>query len=206
MNIAPGRDITAERLRLARDWHRWARENDAHWCLTLALGVRPSGPFDPEASLRPHLTKLLRNVAHECFDVPRRQLAKLKPEIAPWFTCVYEATDRHGNPWPHVHGMIALRGQPEALLRGVLRDRWGPDENADAEAYIIRDWAKVAAPSCDFAPRAVVRRDGYQPSFDLSPLNDEGFARYALKKLDPRNASIITATEILKTKSLKIAA
>lgn len=198
MNVAEGRNIAKERLRLASEWHQWARENGAHWTLTLALGVRPTGPFDAEASLRPHLTKLLRNVAHECFDVPRRQLERLTPETAPWFTCVYEATDRHGNAWPHVHGMIALRGQPEALLRGVLRDRWGSDENTDADAYIIRDWAKVKVFSRDLAPRAVVRREGYRPSFDLSPLNDEGFARYALKKIDPKRASIITATEIMK--------
>lgn len=198
MNIDPGRDLAEERRRLAGAWHQWARENNAHWCLTLSLGTSPTGSFDAEASLRPHLTRLLRNVAHECFDVPRRQLEKLTPETAPWFTCIYEATDRHGRLSPHVHGIIALRDEPEALLRGILRDRWGWDENADADAYTIRDWIKVDAPSRDFAPRAVIKRAGYRPSFDLRPMNDEGWTRYCLKKLDPKNVSIITASEIMK--------
>ena len=198
MNVAEGRNIAKERLRLVQDLHEWADKNGAHWTLTLALGVRPTSSFDLEASLQPHLTKLFRNLAHECFDVPRRQLGKLTRDTAPWFAGIYEATDKHGSPWPHIHGMIALRGQPEALLRGVLRDRWGSDRNEVAPAYIIRDWAKVDAPSRELAPRAVLKRDGYRPSFDLAPVKNEKWARYTLKKIDPKNASIITATEILK--------
>ena len=186
------------RERLIEQLEEWRHRHKATWALTLALGVSPEGRFDPEASLKPHLRKLLKQLACEVFGVPRRQVRHLTAETAPFFAGIYESHSRFGRPWPHIHGCIALNGQREALLRGVLRDRWGSDEHPDKPAVISQDWVAVPMPSRDIAPRSVVNRPGYRPSFSLSPIYDANFlGGYSAKLTSVRNVSVWTAPEIM---------
>jgi hypothetical protein len=187
-----------ERERLVGQLEEWRQHHGAQWALTLALGVSPTGHFDPEAALKPHLRKLLKQLACEVFGVPRRQLGRLNHDTAPFFVGVYESHDRFERPWPHIHGCIALRGQSEALLRGVLRDRWGMDQHPAKPAIIGRDKVAVAVPSREVAPRAAIARPGYRPSFSLTPIRtDNWLGGYSTKMTNVRNVSVWTAPEIL---------
>lgn len=190
--------VAPDRSRLIRELEEWRQSHKAQWALSLALGVSPLGHFDPETSLKPHLRKLIKQLASEVFGVPRRQVRHLTAATAPFFAGVYESHDRFGRPWPHIHGCIALGGHSEAFLRGVLRDRWGADEHPDRPGVISSDWAAVPSPSRDLAPRSVVNRPGYRPSFSLTPIfNDNFLGGYATKLTSVRNASVWTSPEIL---------
>jgi len=186
------------RPRLISELEDWRIMHNARWALTLSLGVSPVGRFDPDASLKPHLRKLLKQLASEVFGVPRRQVKHLTPATAPFFAGLYESHDRFGRPWPHVHGAIALGGHSEALLRGVLRDRWGKDENPEKAAVIASEGVAVPCPSRDLAPRAVVSRPDYRPSFALKPIFSANWiGGYASKLSSVQNVSVWTAPEIM---------
>lgn len=187
-----------DRARLVLQLEEWRHLHKADWALTLALGLSPEGHFDPEASFKPHLRKLLKQLSCEVFGVPRRQLRNLTAETAPFFAGMYETHDRFGRPWPHMHGCIALRGQPEGLLRGALRDRWGLDEHPDKPAFISQEWVAVSMPSRAIAPRSVINHRSYRPSFSLTPIySDNYFGGYAAKLSSARNVSVWTAPEIM---------
>ncbi len=186
------------RDRLISELEDWRIRHNAHWALTLSLGVSPTGHFDPDASLKPHLRKLLKQLASEVFSVPRRQVKHLTSASAPFFAGLYESHDKFGRPWPHVHGAIALGGHSETLLRGVLRDRWGKDENPEKAAVIASEGIAVPSPSRDLAPRAVVSRPDYRPSFALKPIFSENWiGGYASKLCSVRRVSVWTTPEIL---------
>lgn len=192
------RQPSLSRQRLIEQTEEWRERHNAQWALTLSLGVSPMGGFDPDASFKPHLRKLLKQIASEVFGVPRRQVRHITPATAPFFAGVYESHDRFGRLWPHIHGAIALGGHSEALLRGVLRDRWGTDESPDKPAQIAVDHLAVAMPSHDFAPRGVVSRRDYRPSFDLKPIRDANWlGGYSTKSTSVRNVSVWTAPEIM---------
>ena len=186
------------RDRLIRGLEDWRIQHNARWALTLSLGVSPHGHFDPDASLKPHLRKLLKQLASEVFGVPRRQVKHLTPATAPFFAGLYESHDKFGRPWPHIHGAIALGGHSEALLRGVLRDRWGKDESPEKAAVIASEGIAVPCPSRDLAPRGVVRRPDYRPSFALKPIFSANWiGGYASKLSSVQNVSVWTAPEIM---------
>ncbi|MGV9005359.1 MAG: hypothetical protein ACOH1H_01335 [Brevundimonas sp.] len=192
-------DSPADRARLVEELEDWRLSYNAHWALTLSLGVSPRGHFDPEASLRPQRNKLLKNISSEVFGVPRRQIKHLTIETAPFFAGLYESHDKHRNPWPHIHGCFALGGQSEALLRGVLRDRWGEDAHPEKPGIIARDLAAVPSPSRDLAPRGVVNRLDYRPSFALEPIfSAKWLGGYASKLSSVRDVSVWTTAEIMK--------
>lgn len=171
---------------------------EASWALTLSLGIEPRASFDPEASFRPHLRKLFRNLEREVFGLSRRASESQEREAAFFFLGVYESHDKFGRPWPHIHGAIALEGHSEALLRGALRNRWGGDEEPSKRAVIALDHIAVPCPSREIAPRAVVNRPDYRPSFCLRPIySDYWLGTYALKSAPTQNISIWTAAEIL---------
>lgn len=187
------------RERMVDQLETWRVKNKAEWSLTLALGFSPDGAFDPDASFKPHLRKLLKNVACEVFDLSLRQRKRLSREDNPvFFAGVYESHDRFGRAWPHIHGCVALRGQSEALLRGVLRDRWGRDEDADKPAIIGVDMVPVPVASRDVAARSVINRPSYRPSFCLRPITDAHWlGGYSAKSGSIRDLSMWTAPEIM---------
>lgn len=193
-----GRPKLSSRLRLISELEDWRVRNNARWALTLSLGVSPLGRFDPEASFKPHLRKLLKQLSCEVYGVPRRQVRHLTSATAPFFAGLYESHDAFGRPWPHIHGAIALGGHSEALLRGVLRDRWGADESPEKPAVIAQDHIAVPCPSREIAPRGVVNRHGYRPSFALKPIFSANWiGGYASKLSSVRNVSVWTAPEIM---------
>lgn len=186
------------RLRLISELEDWRLQHNARWALTLTLGTSPIGRFDPEASFKPQLRKLMKQLSCEVFGVGRRQLPRLTSATAPFFAGLYESHDRFGRPWPHFHGAIALGGQPEALLRGVLRDRWGKDENPEKEGVIAVDGIAAPCPSRDTAPRGVVSGATYRPSFALKPIFSANWiGGYSTKLSGVRNVSVWTTPEIM---------
>ena len=188
----------SSRLRLVSELEDWRLENKAHWALTLALGVSPLGHLDPEASFKPHMRKLMRQLSCEVFGVSRRQVKHLTASTAPFFAGVYESHDKFGRPWPHIHGAIAVGGQSEALLRGVLRDRWGADENPERAGVITLDSVGVPSPSREIPPRGVINRPDYRPSFALKPIFSANWiGGYSSKLSSVRNVSIWTTPEIM---------
>lgn len=186
------------RQRLISDLEDWRIRHDARWSLNLSLGVSPLGRFDPDASFKPHLRKLMRQLACEVFGVPRRQVHRLTSDTAPFFAGLYESHDRFGRPWPHMHGAIALGGHSEALLRGVLRDRWGEDGDPSKPAVIAQDHVAVPCPSREIAPRSVVNRPDYRPSFSLKPIFSANWlGGYASKLSRVQDVSVWTTPEIM---------
>ena len=182
----------------ASDWHDWARESGATHTLTVTLGVWPSRTFDPEASFRPELKKLFRAITHEVRGVPKRHLHAVKAHEVPWFAGMVERTTRSGADFPHIHGYIALDRDEEPLMRGVLRTRWGKDEDSHLPAHVYDAWGlSVDAPSESLARRAVFKRPGCEPSFCLRPLSGPGWSSYAAKKAEVRSALLWTTSEIL---------
>lgn len=192
------------RERLISELEDWRLRHKARWALTLSLGVSPLGRFDADASLKPHLRKLFRNLEREVFGLSRRASERQDREAAFFFAGLYESRDRFGRPWPHIHGAIALGGQSEALLRGVLRDRWGEDEEPSKRAVIAVDHIAVPCPSREIALRGVVNRPDYRPSFCLRPIcNDYWLGVYSIKSMPTANASIWPASYILNLSTLK---
>jgi hypothetical protein len=186
------------RDRLISELEEWRLHHNAHWALTLTLGMTPERAFDPDVSFKPHVRKLLKQISCEVFGVPRRQVKNLTCDAAPFFAGLYESRGKHGQPWPHLHGAIALRGQSEALLRGVLRDRWGMDEDPELPGVISADHVAVPCPSREFAPRGVVNRHDYRPSFALKRIFSANWlGGYSTKQVSTSSVSIWTAPEIM---------
>ncbi len=192
------------RERLISELEDWRVRHNAGWALTLSLGVSPLGHFDPDVSLKPHLRKLFRNLEREVFGLSRRASERQDREAAFFFAGLCESHDKFGRPWPHIHGAIALGGHSEALLRGVLRDRWGKDENPEKAAVIASEGIAVPCPSREIAPRGVVNRPTYRPSFCLKPLfSDYWLGVYSLKSMPTTNASLWPASYILNLSTPK---
>lgn len=186
------------RFRLASELEDWRLEHGAHWALTLSLGVSPLGHFDPEASFKPHLRKLFRNMEREVFGLSRRLSERKDRDAAFFFAGIYEARSKAGQPWPHIHGVISLGGQTENLLRGVLRDRWGADEEPHKPAVIAVDHVPAPCPSQEVAARGVVNRFGYRPSFSLKRVfGPNWLGGYSIKSSGVRTVTVWTAPEIL---------
>lgn len=186
------------RDRLISELEDWRIRHNAGWALTLSLGVSPIGHFDPDASLKPHLRKLFRNLEREVFGLSRRASERQDRHAAFFFAGLYESHDKFGRPWPHVHGAIALGGHSEALLRGVLRDRWGKDEHPEKPAVVAVDHIAVPCPSREIAPRGVVNRPNYRPSFSLKPIFSANWlGGYSAKSTGVRKVSIWPAPDIL---------
>jgi hypothetical protein len=186
------------RDRLISELEDWRVRHNAGWALTLSLGVSPIGRFDPDASLKPQLRKLFRNLEREVFGLSRRASERQARHAAFFFAGLYESHDKFGRPWPHLHGAIALGGHSEALLRGVLRDRWGSDEQPKKPAVVAVNHVAVPCPSREIAPRGVVNRHNYRPSFSLKPiLSANWLGGYSAKSIGVRKVSIWPAPDIL---------
>lgn len=186
------------RQRLITDLEDWRIRHNARWALTLSLGVSPSGRFDADASLKPHLRKLFRNLEREVFGLSRRASERQDRHAAFFFAGLYESHDKFGRPWPHIHGAIALGGHSEALLRGVLRDRWGKDDEPSKPAVIAQDHVAVPSLSREIATRGVVNRPDYRPSFSLKPIFSANWlGGYGSKLSRVQDVSFWTAPQIL---------
>lgn len=180
----------------ASAWHAWAVEERATHALTLTPGFWPERSFDADASFRPELKKLFRAIAHDVFDYPRRYVQQLTSDEMPWFTGMVERTTKSGADFPHIHGYLAVPEGDDELMRGVLRCRWGQDEDDHLPAYVIEGFQRRDAPSDSIARRAVFRRAGCAPSFCLRPLHGPEWAEYCVKKAD-RSSGFWTTAEIL---------
>lgn len=186
------------RARLIEELEDWRLRHNARWALNLSLGISPLGHFDSESSFKPHLRKLMRQLSCEVFGIGRRQLKRLTPATAPFFAGLYEGHDKFGRPWPHIHGAMALGGQPEALLRGVLRDRWGRDEDPEKDGIIVCDSVGAPSPAEGVARRGVIKRLDYRPSFALKPIYSSNWiGGYAAKRSTVRDVSVWTTPEIM---------
>lgn len=156
----------------------WATDIGATHAITLTAGCYPDRAFDPETSFRPYLKRLFAEVAHDLRDHPRRYVPRMGRDEFPAFFGFYEPTTRGGVPYPHVHGVFALRPGEEEPLRAILRNRWGTDKDADIAGPYLRHF-----PSLPVAPKGVCRmKREWRPTFELKPLTSHGWLGYSAKK------------------------